>query len=85
MSSWLLMLFIIFFVAKYGSVVGGLFSAIVPEGLKGKSPSVRGDSMLVGHCTSATVCLNGLGWTHDAFDVAMAMTIIFANLICGHY
>ena len=63
MFSWLLMLFIIFLVAKYGSVVGGLSSAIVPEGLKGKGISVRGDSMLVGHCTSATVYLNGLGST----------------------
>ena len=40
MSSRSLMLFIIFLVAKYGSVVGGLFSAIVPEGLKGKGTSV---------------------------------------------
>ena len=80
MSSRSLMLFIIFLVAKYGSVVGGLFSAIVPEGLKGKSPSVCCDSMLVGHCTSAAVYLNGLGWTQDAFDVAMTM----ANL-CKSY
>ena len=57
------MLFTIFLVAKYGSVVGGLSSAIVSEGLKGKSPSVRGDSMLVGHCTSATVYWNWLGCT----------------------
>ena len=28
-------------VAKYGSVVGGLSSAIVPEGLKGKGTSVH--------------------------------------------
>ena len=35
------MLFVMFFgssVAKYGSVIGGLSSAIVPEGLKGKIP-----------------------------------------------
>ena len=41
MSSRSLMLFIIFLVAKYGSVVGGLFSAIVPERLKGGSPGMH--------------------------------------------
>ena len=42
MSSRSLMLFIIFLVAKYGSVVGGLSSAIVPEGLKGNGPGMHG-------------------------------------------
>ena len=57
------MLFIIFRAPKYGSVVGGLSSAIVSEGLKGMGTSVCDDSMLVGHCTSATVYLNGFGCT----------------------
>ena len=44
MSSRLLMLFTIFLVAMYGSVVEGLSSAIVPEGLKGNGPGMHGDS-----------------------------------------
>ena len=51
MFSRSLMLFVMFLtssVAKYGSVVVGLFSAIVPEGLKGKGPSVHDNWTLCG-------------------------------------
>ena len=44
MSFWSLMLFVMLFgssVAKYGSVIGVLSSAIVPEGLKGMGTSVH--------------------------------------------
>ena len=46
MSSRSLMLFIIFLVAKYGSVVVGLSSAIISEGLKGNGPGMHGDGTM---------------------------------------
>ena len=49
MSSRLLILFIIFRAPKYGSVVGGLFSAIVPERLKGNGPGMHGVGTVYGH------------------------------------
>ena len=58
MSSRSFMLLIIFLVAKYGSVVGGLSSAIVPEGLKRKIPvcmfTVSGQQCMV--CSRKEAC-----------------------------
>ena len=76
MSSRLLMLFIIFLVAKYGSVVGGLFSAIVSEGLKGKGTIVRGDS---------TTCLGGILYISDSvciLNLHPSMMCSGKSLVC---